>query len=206
MIFAFLFLTYFTLCDPIDGSPPGSPVPGILQARTLEWVAVSSSNAWKWKVKVKSLSPVRTLSDPMDCSLPGSPIHGIFQGRVLEWGAIAFSNTGTYIIGFPGFQAFRLRLDLYYQLSYIFSFLNADIGIFISITVCVCVCVCVKLTFEQPELELHSTLISGFMSVNMYHSTTQFLIACICGCGELTVKFYANFWLCTRLVPLLHAF
>ena len=48
-----------TLCDPIDSSPPGSPVPGILQARTLEWVAISSSNAWKWKVKVKSLSRVR---------------------------------------------------------------------------------------------------------------------------------------------------
>ena len=47
-----------TLCDPIDGSPPGSPVPGILQARTLEWVAMSCSNAWKWKVKVKSLSRV----------------------------------------------------------------------------------------------------------------------------------------------------
>ena len=45
-----------TLCDPIDGSPPGSPVPGIFQARTLEWVAISFSNAWKWKVKVKSLS------------------------------------------------------------------------------------------------------------------------------------------------------
>ena len=47
-----------TLCDPIDGSPPGFPVPGILQARTLEWVAISFSNAWKWKVKVKSLSCV----------------------------------------------------------------------------------------------------------------------------------------------------
>ena len=42
-----------TLCDPIDDSPPGSPVPGILQAGTLEWVAISFSNAWKWKVKVK---------------------------------------------------------------------------------------------------------------------------------------------------------
>ena len=48
-----------TLCDPIDGSPPGSAVPGILQARTLEWVAISFSNAWKWKVKVKSLSRVQ---------------------------------------------------------------------------------------------------------------------------------------------------
>ena len=48
-----------TLCDPIDSSPPGSPVPGILQARMLEWVAISFSNAWKWKVKVKSFSHVR---------------------------------------------------------------------------------------------------------------------------------------------------
>ena len=53
-----------TLCHPIDGSPPGSPVPGILQARTLEWVAISFSNAGKWKVKVKSLSPVRLFSTP----------------------------------------------------------------------------------------------------------------------------------------------
>ena len=53
-----------TLCDPIDGSPPGSPILGILQARTLEWVAISFSNAWKWKVKVKSLSRVRLLATP----------------------------------------------------------------------------------------------------------------------------------------------
>ena len=53
--------------------------------------AISFSNAWKWKVKVKLLSRVLTLSDPMDCSLPGSSVHGIFQARVLEWGAIAFS-------------------------------------------------------------------------------------------------------------------
>ena len=67
-----------TLCDPIDGSPPGSPVPGILQARTLEWVAISFSNAWKWKVKGKSLSSCLTPSDPRDCSPPGSSVHGIF--------------------------------------------------------------------------------------------------------------------------------
>ena len=53
-----------TLCDPIDGSPPGSPVLGILQARTLEWVAISFSNAWKWKVKVKWLSHVRPSAIP----------------------------------------------------------------------------------------------------------------------------------------------
>ena len=53
-----------TSCDPIDGSPPGSPVPGILQARTLEWVAISFSNAWKWKVKGKSLSRVWLFTTP----------------------------------------------------------------------------------------------------------------------------------------------
>ena len=53
-----------TLCDPIDRSPSGSPVPGILQARTLERLAISFSNAWKWKVKVKSLSRVRLLATP----------------------------------------------------------------------------------------------------------------------------------------------
>ena len=52
------------LCDPIDGSPPGSPIPGILQARTLEWVTISFSNAWKWKVKVKSLSHLWLLVTP----------------------------------------------------------------------------------------------------------------------------------------------
>ena len=53
-----------TLCDPIDDSPPGSPVPGILQARTLGWVAISFSNVWKWKVKVNSLSRVRLFATP----------------------------------------------------------------------------------------------------------------------------------------------
>ena len=80
-----------TLCDPIDGSPSGSPIPGILKARTLEWVAISSSKAWKRKVKVKLLSRVQ-LRDPMDCSPPGSSVPGTFQARVLEWGATAFSE------------------------------------------------------------------------------------------------------------------
>ena len=53
-----------TLCYPMDGSPPGSPVPGILQARTLEWVAISFSNAWKWKVNMKSLTCVLLLVTP----------------------------------------------------------------------------------------------------------------------------------------------
>ena len=57
-----------TLCDPVDGSPSGSPVPGILLARTLEWVAISFSNAWKWKVKVKSLSCVQLFATPWNAA------------------------------------------------------------------------------------------------------------------------------------------
>ena len=79
-----------TLCDPIDSSPQGSPVPGILQARILEWIVISFSNAWKWKMKVKSLGHVQLLAT-MDLSPPGSSIHGFIQARVLEWIAIAFS-------------------------------------------------------------------------------------------------------------------
>ena len=65
-----------TLCDPIDSRPPGSPVPGILQARTLEWVAISFSNAWKWKVKVKSLSRVRLFATPWTAAYQAPPPMG----------------------------------------------------------------------------------------------------------------------------------
>jgi len=65
-----------TLCDPIDCSPPGSPVPGILQAKTLEWVAISFSNAWKWKVKVKLLSRVRLLATPWTTAYQAPPPMG----------------------------------------------------------------------------------------------------------------------------------
>ena len=81
-----------TLCDPIDGSPPGSPVPGILQAGTLEWGCHFLLQCMKVKSESEVAQSCLTLSHPMDCSLPGSSIYGIFQARVLEWGAIAFSE------------------------------------------------------------------------------------------------------------------
>ena len=64
------------LCDPIDGSTPGSPVPGILQARTLEWVAIAFSNAWKWKVKVKLLSRIQLLATPWTAAYQAPPSMG----------------------------------------------------------------------------------------------------------------------------------
>ena len=65
-----------TLCDPRDGSPSGSTIPGILQARTLEWIAISFSNAGKWKVKVKSLSRVRLLATPQTAAYQAPPSMG----------------------------------------------------------------------------------------------------------------------------------
>ena len=74
------------LCDPRDGSPPGSPVPGILQARTLEWVAISFSNAWKWKVKVKSLSRAWLLVTPWTAAYQAPPSMGF--SRREHWSGV----------------------------------------------------------------------------------------------------------------------
>ena len=85
-----------TLCDPRDGSPPGSPIPGILQTRTLEWVAIAFSNAWKWKVKVKSLSHVWLPVTPWTAGHQAPLSMGFSRPRVLEWVAIAFSVRCSY--------------------------------------------------------------------------------------------------------------
>ena len=79
-----------TLCDPIDSSPPGSPVPGILQARTLEWVAISFSNAWKWEVKVKLLSHVWPLTTPWTVAYQASLSMGI--SRQEYWSGLLFPS------------------------------------------------------------------------------------------------------------------
>ena len=73
-----------TLHDSRDGSPPGSHIPGILQARTLEWVAISFSNAWKWKVKVKSLSLVRLLVTPWTAAYQAPPSMGFTRQECLN--------------------------------------------------------------------------------------------------------------------------
>ena len=116
------FQSCLTLCDPVDGSAAGSPVPGILQARTLEWVAISFSSAWKWKVKVKLLSRVRLFTTPWTAAYQAPPsmgfsrqeywsgvplpsqscptlcnpmdytVNGILQARILEWAAFPFSR------------------------------------------------------------------------------------------------------------------
>ena len=94
-----------TLCDPVDCSPPGSPVPGILQARTLEWVAISFSNALKWKVKVKSLSRVRLLATPWTAAYQA----GKMQMNITRWG---IWDKVTALLG--------LRLNLFCRLIHVF--------------------------------------------------------------------------------------
>ena len=94
---AALLQSCLTLCDPIDGSPPGSPVPGILQARTLEWVAISFSNAWKWKVKVKSLSRVRLLATPWTGAYQGPPSMGF--SRQEYWSRVSLPSPQKWLRG-----------------------------------------------------------------------------------------------------------
>ena len=84
-----------TLCDPIDGSPPGSPVPGILQARTLEWLAISFSNASKGKVKMKSLSRVRLLATPGTAAYQATPSMGF--ARQEYWSGLTLPSPDTVL-------------------------------------------------------------------------------------------------------------
>ena len=96
-----------TLCDPIDGSPPGSPVPGTLQARTLEWVAISFSNAWKWKVKGKLISRVRLLVTPWTAAHQAPPSMGF--SRQESWNGVPLPSPST-LYGSP-YLVFTITLS-----------------------------------------------------------------------------------------------
>ena len=86
--------SFLTLCDPTDGSPPGSAILGILQARTLEWVAISFSNAWKWKVKVKSLSRVQLLVTPWTAAYQVPPSMGF--SRQEYWSGVPLPSLSLF--------------------------------------------------------------------------------------------------------------
>ena len=94
----------------MDGSPPGSPVPGILQARTLEWVAISFSNAWKWKVKVKSLSHVWLCATPWTAAHQAPPSTGF--SRQEHWTGVPLPQMALILKGLPSPQSCSRRLDL----------------------------------------------------------------------------------------------
>ena len=109
-----------TLCNPIDGTPPGFPIPGILQARTLEWGAISSSNAWKWKVKVKSFSRVQLFTTSWTAAYQSPPSMGFSRQEywsglplpsplsfldhiICKW-SISFSDTLSIVSFVPSFK------------------------------------------------------------------------------------------------------
>ena len=104
-----------TLCDPIDGSPPGSTVPGILQARTLEWVAISFSSAWKWKVKVKSLSRVRLFETPWTAAHQ-APLSMGFSGK--STGVECHRLLWIFIRNCTKFLFYWNRVDLQHGVSF----------------------------------------------------------------------------------------
>ena len=113
-----------TLCDPIDGSPPGSPVPGILQARTLEWVAISFSNTWKWKVKVKSLSTVWLLATPWTAAHQAPPSMGF--SRQEYWSGLPFrSPTSVWVTGFSVW--IFVDITLFYLFCYFIKYIKSEI-------------------------------------------------------------------------------
>ena len=103
-----------TLCDPVDGSPPGSAVPGILQARILEWVAISFFDAWKWKGKVKSLSRVWLLATPWTAAYQAPPSMGF--SRQEYWRGLPLPSpddsvdVGNLISGFSAFSKSSLNI------------------------------------------------------------------------------------------------
>ena len=107
-----------TLCDPIDGSPPGSPVPGILQARTLEWGAISFSNAWKWKVKVKLLSRVRLLATLLTAAYQAPPSLGF--SRQEYWSGVPLPSPKRWLINLT-FAIFFSTLGMYFTYNHLYS-------------------------------------------------------------------------------------
>ena len=121
-----------TLCDPIDDSPPSSTVPGILQARTLEWVAISFSNAWKWKVKVKLLSHVRLSVTPWTAAYQAPP--SMVFSRQEYWSGVPLPSPHT-------------RLDLFKTTLKFFSSLY-----FIIINIWICIDLNMKSTIVYSVL------------------------------------------------------
>ena len=116
-----------TLGDPVDGSPPGSPIPGILQARTLEWVVISFSNAWKWKVKVKSLSLVRLFLTLWTAAYKAPPFMG-FSRQEYRSGLPLPSPPALQEDSLPQIHLFYLKYKAWYFLGHynIYSRIGED--------------------------------------------------------------------------------
>ena len=113
-----------TLCDPIDGSPPSSAIPGILQERILEWVAISFSNAWKRKVKVKSLSHVRLLVTPWTAAHQAPPLMGF--SRQEYWSGVPLSSPIRI------HKHIQISLFSYYLCGYVYTYTHIYLPTYLS--------------------------------------------------------------------------
>jgi len=120
-----------TLCDHIDGSPPGSPAPGILQAKTLEWVAISFSSAWKWKVKVKSLSRVWLLVTPWTAAYQAPPSLGF--SRQKYWSGVPLLSPQEHHQSYKYPDSWVSSLLVSQCLSHCYL---AEVSSFLPVTVC----------------------------------------------------------------------
>ena len=137
-----------TLCDPIDGSPPGSPIPGILQARTLEWVAIAFSNAWKWKVKVKSFGHVRLLATPWTAAYQAPPSVGF--SRQEYWSGVPSPSPGTAtrLQVFQSFKHYSLKC-----LQCMQEFEGNENGFSIALFLVLIIYSCIKITLNLVVLK-----------------------------------------------------
>ena len=160
-----------TLCDPIDGSPWGSLVPGILQARTLEWLAISFANAWKWKVKVKTLSHIRLLATPWTAAYQ-APLSMGFS-RQEYWSGVPLPS--------PMTDKTRLRHVLFIKQGQAVIFRNAHI---------------IKLhTFLRGSVHFSSLILPLFFRLhnlcqNIFRFTDYFLLPVQVYCWIFSVIFF----------------
>ena len=127
-----------TLCDPTDGSPPGSPVPGILQERTLEWAAISFSSAWKWKVEVKSLSHVQLLAIPWTAAYQAPPSMGFsrqeYRSGVPLPSLINLLNL--HLFNFAYLLFLSLHLNIFVSFVFITLFPSWHLGLILFSSLC----------------------------------------------------------------------
>ena len=150
-----------TLCNPVDGSPPGSPVPGILQARILEWVAISFSSAGKWKGKVKSLSRVQLLATPWTAAYQAPPSLGF--SRQEYWSGLPLPSP---VVGNLGMIIIikvnsKLHTIMYFFLSHL-SFVNfcfSTVSQSVSSVTHSCLTLCDPMNHSMPGLPVHHQLL-----------------------------------------------
>ena len=154
-----------TLCDPIDGSPPGSAIPGTLQARTLEWVAIFFSNAWKWKVKVKSLHRVRPLATPWTAAYQ-APLSMGFS-RQEYWSGVPLPSPLSFLVCVYYFTDFDIVHFISLFLVVILKVLTSKLSI-------------TKSNISIFVLLLNRPYIECLKSNNLFHATFFRILVLFC--------------------------